>query len=500
MSVGGRLLAACCANGGLSNTQIPTCPFTTIACSYTNTNNFSASGLVYESGRTVTNHPGCPTGSFTTSWDSIASGVNSYSLSNLGTGNARWDLASSTITTGTGGPVVRPGTNTVVAASLQFKFRRCLFNRVSRFRSYSLGSQVGSSTAYTVYGNCCPSSADSTSYVFDNYVTGTTTNQTTPSSAASYTIDWAGVASERVAGMTLVLTAAGLAAGPWVVEVAGGVLKLTNGAGTTTTYSGLLTAVRTSINAAGFFTATITAQARTPAETQDLKQSKSQPLSTACTHSLYIIDIGDLIAPGSGDGTVPPVRLSAGSPFLIQLRFDAAAEGLPNDVAGLESFLRRTWFPKLVSGGSTIGTLESASNSYLGLSNRWSTTSGSSSQSYNSSSFGTWNNTKTLSINEWNLVCASCTTGPPSGPFENQCYDFPGATLDIEGPNGLGPGSWDGCGLKDCSGAYIPGDTCPCTFIGDLLVVASYNTITPVSSDAPTFTGVETITGSFQIS
>jgi hypothetical protein len=215
---------------------------------------------------------------------------------------------------------------------------------------------------------------------------------------------------------------------------------------------------------------------------------------------LYIIDIGDLIAPGSGDGTVPPVRLSAGSPFLIQLRFDAVAEGLPNNIAGLESFLRRTWFPKLISGSSTIGTLESASNSYLGLSNRWSTTSGSSSQSYNSSSFGTWSNDRTLSINEWNLVCSSCTTGPPSGPFENQCYDFTGAIYDIEGPNGLGPLSWDGCGLKDCSGAYLSGNTCPCTFIGNFLVVASYNTITPVISAAPTFNGVETITGSFQIS
>ena len=481
MSVGGRLLAACCANGGLSNNQIPTCPFTTIACEYSETNTFITSSLVFKLTQWSTNHPGCQFSQYPTEWASRGSGSGSgseesYNLLNTGSGNARWDLASSTITTGSGGPVVRPGTNTVVAASPQFKFRRCVYNRVSRFRTYRVGSQISGQTSYTAYGDCCASSAFT--YDFDNVVTGPVVNQTTPSSAASYTIDWAGVASERVAGMTLVLTAAGLAAGPWVVEVAGGVLKLTNGAGTTTTYSGLLTAVRTSINSAGFFTATITAQARTPAETQDLKQSKSQPLSTACTHSLYIIDIGDLIAPGSGDGTVPPVRLSAGSPFVIQLRFDAAAEGLPNNIAGLESFLRRTWFPKIAAYAG-IGGLASVTTSYLGVTTaNWSTTSGVSTKTQDYLFAGTL----LASIQDYNGVCATC---------EGSC--------NIGNSSWPGPFSPSNCqGFLDCNGNQVPPPTCDC--ITEFFASAAVYTAIPVTVNDMTFTGTQTITGSFQIS
>lgn len=481
MSVGSRLLAACCTNGGLSNTQIPTCPFTTIACEYSETNTFITSSLVFKETQWSTNHPGCQFSQYPIIWSSRSTGDESFNLLNTGSGNARWDLASSTITTGSGGPVVRPGTNIVVAASAQFKFRRCVYNRVSRFRTYRVGSQTSGQTSYTAYGDCCASSAFT--YDFDNVVTGPVVNQTTPSSAASYAIDWAGVASERVAGMTLVLTAAGLAAGPWVVEVAGGVLKLTNGAGTTTTYSGLLTAVRTSINAAGFFTATITAQARTPAETQDLKQSKSQPLSTACTHSLYIIDIGDLIAPGSGDGTVPPVRLSASSPFPIQLRFDAAAEGLPNDVAGLESFLRRTWFPKIAVYAG-IGGLASVTTSYLGITTaNWSTTSGVSTKTQDYLFPGTL----LASIQDYNGVCARC-----------------GDTCE-EG-NSLWPGPFNpsNCsGFLDCNGNNVPPPNCDCIAppggTGSFSSSAFYSVIPVVVNDM-TFTGTQTISGSFKIS
>jgi hypothetical protein len=492
MSVGGRLLASCCANGGLSNNQIPTCPFTTISLQYTNTNTFVTGVMVYVSQIISSDHPGCDFSQFDAFWDSDEGGINSYTLNNVGTGNARWDLVSTTIVSAGAGPVVRPGTNTIIGFAPTYKHRSLTFNRTSRFRSRSNGVNVGGQTTYDA-GGCCSSSVFQ--FQFDDFVTPPVINETTPNSPATYSLQWVGVASERGVGLTLVLTASGIAAGPWVIEVSGGTLSLTNGSGSTTSHTGLLTTVVTAINAAGFFTATLGLDATTVCETQDLKVSKSNPISTNCTYSLYNIEIGDEIAPGSfhpAAGVGFPTRLFSPAPFFFDLRFNAAAEGLPNNAAGLETFMRRVWFPKLNSTGG-VGTLQAVSNSYMGVTGaRWSTTAGTSSLTYTANT----NDTRGLVVDTYSTVCIGCITGTPLPEF-SPCDSFPSASILSDG---ISPGQT--CSdLIDCSGSPLGLFQCDCAGPPEWSLVRGWVKDQQVTiTDAPVYTGTETISGRFELS
>jgi hypothetical protein len=456
--------------------------------------------MVYVSQIKSSDHPGCDFSQFNAFYESDDVGFfgvngNSYTLNNVGTGNARWDLTSSTIVSALAGPVVRPGTNTIIGFAPTYKFRSLTFNRTSRFRSRSNGNNVGGQTTYDA-GGCCSSSVFQ--FQFDDLVTPPVINETTPNSPASYGIQWVGVASERGVGLTLVLTASGITAGPWVIEVSGGTLSLTNGSGSTTSHTGLLTTVVTAINAAGFFTATLGLHATSDCETQDLKVSKSNPISTSCTYSLYNIDIGDEIAPGSFHPAVGvgfPTRLFSPAPFLFDLRFNAAAEGLPNNAAGLETFMRRVWFPKLNSTGG-VSTLQSVSNSYMGVTTaRWSTTAGSSSLTY----IAPTATQRQLTVETISTVCIGCITGNPVPQF-NPCDSFPFAIQTFF--DGISPFPGGNCSdLVDCSGNPLGLFQCDCVGPPEWQLVRGWVMDQQVTiTDAPVYSGNETISGRFELS
>jgi hypothetical protein len=382
MSVGGRLLAACCANGGLSNNQIPTCPLATISLSFEETNTAVASGFIFESSFATHNYPFSDRSTWITGYGTLGlssgalPGFSGYNVINTSNGNSSYSVSSNSIVTASNGPIVRPGTNIHIVTVPQYKYRSYTFTRTSSSHIFKSGFQNGTITTELIEACPCVSGFD-TPQDFPELIAGpTVTNSNVGPATANLT--WVGVCSTLVAGMTLSLTASGIASGPWVIEVSGGQLKLTNGSGASSQFTGTLTSVRSAINAAGFFTSTVAGITTSAAEVQDLKPRKSNPISTNCSYELYIAEPGDRIAPGTrivGANDTGCFSLTFGDCF------DSNATGLSNDEVGLTQWLTSGWFPKLTgSGYPGIGVLRSApSASYFGFPpTAWKRTSGSS--------------------------------------------------------------------------------------------------------------------------
>lgn len=486
MTLGGRLLASCCSSG-LSNTQIPTCPFSSISLNYEEENRFITGELVYQEGSATHNYPYADRTQLVMNWNAMGiggpTGPWKYTVVNTSVGSAGWTVGTNSIVTvASGGPIVRPGTNTVVAL-VPYKYRSYTFNKTSALGSYRPGTATGGQITKVAHPTAC--TGTDFPITFDETVEGAlVTFSTTTAAPATGNITWVGACSAVVNGMTLVLTASGISTGPWVVEVTGGTLRLTNGAGVTTTYSGLLTTVRNSINAAGRFTATVTANATSSAETQDLKPLKTNPIGVACTIGVPIAFPGDLIAPGS--------RVVGNQTGVFTLNnsdsFDASTSGLQNDATGLAQYLGAGWYAKLTGSYSGIGGLKSSTGNYFSYNAlRWSRTSGVS--EFTNDYTLTGNNYIDVDVNIVCLQCynntdpsPSCDFGPLSPGFNNVFIGFFGSTGTF-----ICSAGW-----TDCSGNVV--EFCPCpppTLPGSF----SIETQTPVSAPTATYTARQRISG-----
>jgi hypothetical protein len=487
--VGTRRLADCCASP-LPDSQVPTCPFSTIYNDYEVSHDYETPSLVFVRKYVKYNHPGCPRQQWESEYQSRAtSGASQYQLNGYDLANARWDVSSDTILTGTNGPVVRPGTNTIVARA-SFKYREYTFNRTSRIRTYKEGQDTSELDTYFNAPTCCP--AGDSQVDFPIIKSPAQTIDLTPSANDWFKISWVGKSTQRVLGFRLTLRAAGAAVGPWRAVVEGGQLKLTNGSGVTTTYTGLLTAVRTSINGAGFFTAFIPTGSPTPvttsAEIQDLKPYKSTLLTVTNEQTcMYIVDVGDEIAPGSQIGGVFPPRLSSlnssvGPTVVVDLRFDAASSGFPNTADGLLQYMQQTWYAKASGGAPPLGLNWVLFPYPLGFPPQASLTPGASVTNY-AITYGV----KQKDTRDYQVVCAFCND--------------PGAICDIPGAQFLLSASFPGpefnCyGFEDCSGSTVSNICgCPPAF-------QAYGTDTLSIEILPaiSFPAVYSVQGTFKIS
>lgn len=487
MSVGSRRLAACCANGGLSNNQIPTCPFTTISLNFEEENRFITGDLTYKQSIVTHNYPYAEIYELVT-WNAVGfsgpANAWKYTVVSTSVGAASWTVASSSIVSvGSNGPIVRPGTNTVIAFG-PYKYRSYTFNKTSASRAYTSSLQQGGQI--TKIANLCACVACDSPQTFDEQIEGPLiTSATVPLAPTTATLTWVGVCSNVVTGITLVLTASGISTGPWVVEVTAGTLRLTNGSGVTTTYSGLLTTVRNSINAAGMFTATLIA-ATSDAETQDLKPTKTNPIGIACTIEVPIAFPGDLIAPGSrtAGNQTGVFTLGAGDAF------NASTSGFPNNATGFSSYLGQGWYAKLSLPYSGIGALKSAPTSaYFSLSGNWSRTSGTSEITRDYTLTGS-TGTKT----DVTIVCFECVSNDPfpSCGFGQMSPGF--LNLDVGAGSYFNPGPGPCSGWTDCS--FGVAENCPCPPSGTVTPFSRWDTTqTPiVVPDIPAI-GRQKITG-----
>lgn len=379
--VGGLQLSSCCTNP-VPNADVPACPFTTMFCEFEERDTFFVSNIIHSSLTFQSNHPGCSLAQSarTVEWNSYdVPGfgiIGSANIEGVATSSASWALSSQVVLNQSNGPIVRPGTNTVIA-TCNYRVRELTFNRTSRIRTATQGViQSGNETKYGSggdYAYCCDSSDIQVD--FPIYTQGTSATTTTPTAVASHTIRWAGVCNQRVVGLSLSRTGASPATNPWTIEVAGGKLRLIDVNGNVTEYSGLLNTVRQAINTAGLFTATNGPIVTANANTTDLLPMRSDPILSGCTKQVLVADVGFPVAPG-----VPISAGYGGQGFISNSNgiqyFDAAATGLSNDVAGLQAFMAATRYPKLnPAGGPGIGSFEFFS---LGISSQWSLTPGTS--------------------------------------------------------------------------------------------------------------------------
>ncbi len=490
--VGTRRFADCCASP-LPDSQVPTCPFTTIYNDYQASHNYVTPSLVFANEYKKYNHPGCTRqNEWESQYGSRALGaISRYELNAYDLANARWDVSSNIILTGTNGPVVRPGTNTVIARA-SFKYREYTFNRASRTRRYKDGQDTSTSDVYFNAPSCCPSGDFAQNFTIIK--SPAETIDLTPSANDWFKISWVGKSTQRVLGFRLTLRAAGTAVGPWRAVVEGGQLKLTNGSGVTTTYTGLLTSVRTAINAAGFFTAFIPtgspAPVTTDASIQDLKPYRSTLLTATNEQTcMYIVDVGDEIAPGSQILSAFPPRLtslnSAVSPtVVVDLRFDAASSGFPNTASGLLQYMQQTWYAKSAGSVPVLGFNWNGTPYSLGFPPVSSLTPGASVTNY-SITYGV----RSVDRRDFQVVCAYCIG-------VGSCT-IPGASTI--GPTGAPfPGPGINCsGFLNCSGSLVS-TICGCpptTFDARVIQTLVTETLPAISYPA-----TWSIQGIFQIS
>ena len=267
---------------------------------------------------------------------------------------------------GTGsGQVYRKGTASqsggVAIANVTCKFRSYrptngTFSSSQTLHDWVFSGDVGN----YLYKDCC-----STTY-FEGYqafvfepvgVVNATDSNYLPLSTPF--IVWIG-ASQRLNGLEIKLTSSGKAAGPWRVvkngEVGSGSLSLTNG---TTTYSfpgvTLLSAVRSSLIATGYFTVVIPTGvirvgANTVANVNDLYEYTEvlDQNGTTCAE-IILIQLNTKIAPSTLQGWQPNANyppkgcgIYSSDPYLYnqeQIRF-VTDIGYKDDESGLTQFIR----------------------------------------------------------------------------------------------------------------------------------------------------------------
>ena len=418
--IGGLQLASCCANP-VPDADVPAFPFTTLTCNYIERQTFNATYLPVVQETYTSNHPGCQPQSRTVGWYSPAvyffngayGTVASYAVNAVATGQATWTASTVQVLSGVSGPILRAGTD-IVIASANYRYKRTTFTLASRTRTATNGVVVsGTITRQAGTQDCCVPE-DSVIYTFDIISQGNPVTSSTPAAATSHTVSWVGVCNQQVPGLTLTRTATSPATDPWKIEVVGGVIRLTDVNGNAYEYSGLLNTVRTQITNAGFFSAVNGPIVVTQASTSDLIPVRHDQIREGCAKGLLIADVGHPIAPGVAFGFNGQV--SVGSSGGYTEFFNASSSGYSNSLAGALSWINRSRYPK-INVIQPLGTFESTTNSYLGLSLRWLDIPGSSviTEDQIIPAFGPGDDRTDVTDT---LSCVSCVTFPAPNPCD----------------------------------------------------------------------------------
>lgn len=469
--IGGLRLSSCCTNP-VPDAEVPACPFTTLTASFVERSNLSCGGLTFVATTYASNFPHCTYASTprALSWGAyeVTGDGGVVNATNPGTGlspeqiniqaqctvTAVWNLSSQTIVGGGGGPILRPGTNTVIARC-SWRARRLTFTQGSRTRIKTNGiSESGDAipkcVAYALGNYCCQPCFDEDTFV-PSLVAGPL-QTTTPDVVATHTVQYAPICNQRVVGISLLRTGASPSTDPWTIVVAGGKIRLIDVNGNVTEYSGLINTVRNSINAAGLFTANIGNIVTATASTSDLIPVTLAPGYGSCTKELLIADVGWPVAPGTSnlpgqDNGQAYISSSVGSGSTVY--FDSSQSGFPNNIEGLNQFLSATRYPKLSpTGSSFVGQFEFQST-YAGAfplgiyPSLWSLTSGASvrDSTYTGTAFAKIDTTTTI------------TCGPV-------CWENNGQNLPANGNCGsAGEEGWDCYGPNE--GSFVPAPPFP---------------------------------------
>jgi len=340
------------------NVDVPSRTFTSITANVIATTTFASGNLEYLFYTTKFNGLGCTGGDSrwyaTTLYDPYNFiDIKSWITSSVSKTKVVWTYDPGSVNTqlptgitSGGGIYYRPGSTTMLASGISYKQNKYGFTR-----SLSEGDYVQHTTSTipgagtdTSWACCAPEIPGPDVEIISPGATVSKTINT--ASISPMYILYLGVSTNVVYGMTLQLKSAGVANSPWTVKVEGGSIIFIDKNGTTTTYSGTLTAARTAINAAGNFTAVIgtniTATAGvTNANVSDLLPFLSHPLTvTTCTTGLPLVKPGTELAPSStGCGIYRVATTAAKFAFTTGL-------GFPDTKAGLDLFLNSSWFPK----------------------------------------------------------------------------------------------------------------------------------------------------------
>lgn len=351
MLVGSIRLTACSpAFCDATDIPVPETPFTTATATYQIVTNFSATGLrVYATYVTLS---GYPFALYPTLYDWQGKTVSGFSPPNdsweswvtnsTTTATATWTKTSTSIVSANGS-WKRPSDGTVLVTGVSGKANQYTFALTSRTGTHT--QKLVTTSAVQARINYC----DPVYYQdFVSISPGNTASRTPSMSTSSYVMRWASAATVQIAGLNLTLKAAGVSLSPWFVDVAGGSVVLTDKNGSSTSYTGTLSSVAASINAAGNFTAAVPANVTSSALTSDLRGFHSSPIGeTTCTTGIPIVLVGDVLAPsttGAGFG------IGFAFPFLF-----TADLGYPDTEEGLEQFMRSAWYPKFDPGSVIVG-------------------------------------------------------------------------------------------------------------------------------------------------
>jgi hypothetical protein len=338
-----------------------------VRCTFLERQNFSYAGQFFKSTYT-NNNPNCLLVTSNVNWINTAeffsSATRLYALDVDGTceGEAVWTKGATTIQSGSVvglGAITRTNTSVVIATTQSWRQKRTTYNLSSRSRVHNQGLEFVDPVTKNetgANGTCC---GEDQVAVFDKMVSGDpVTNSAPPVVSSSFAIEWVAVVTASVFGLQIVRTSASPSSDPWILEVAGGEIRLTNAQGNTTVYSGTVASAVSSINASGLFSASVMSST-SAALVFDLRPVRTDPFGQGCIKRVLIADVGDRIAMGI------PGYQARGSFWNVQ--FNASSFGYGPNVNGFTAWLLQGWYPKLTSSSLAFGAFQSLSSTYLGL-------------------------------------------------------------------------------------------------------------------------------------
>ena len=259
-------------------------------------------------------------------WPSYPPGGGIYKrvvVDQLDEGEATWttftQVAVQTVSGGTGGKYYRPGTATtsggvVIAQNLTCKFRIYEANPATASTTLTSHGEVSRETDCTFCGTYTNSDCSTVTYGPDSWAAAeVVTTGRTGSSTFSYPstlanppkirVRWL-AATQRVVGLELTLTAAGIALGEWFVTKGPSGLTLSCATVTlvyppTGKITPASTGVRAQIQATGYFTAVADSTVTTNAEVRDLQETSEYLNGNADCVELVLVPLNSIAAPSS---------------------------------------------------------------------------------------------------------------------------------------------------------------------------------------------------------
>lgn len=277
--------------------------------------------------------------------DCNSGGWKEIQVSSVSSTNVTYSPAAPTIQTGSGGKFYRPSDDVLLVQNIDWRAKSYVFT----------GSGGGSYTSENEYytsetiDQCACEACIPTEFAWPNIGPGPPVTYSLAGS--SFSLRYLAVARYNVNGISLTPTGTGVAQGLWTIKATGGQIVLESESGLTFSYSGTLTAVRNQIQAAGYFTATISASVvvvggSTNAKTSDLVEFTVETYSsTAC---LPIVLAGTHLAPSS-----------TGAGFSLGLSSSTFRRGIgyEDNQSGLDSYLTTAFNnPTLLSVQLGYGT------------------------------------------------------------------------------------------------------------------------------------------------